>query len=229
MAKDINNSVSNTLLSRSKGNDTIYNTGNKVTIDAGAGNDSVYYCNDITITGGTGKDLISLDVFAGNNLIQYAAGDGNDTIYGFNLTSTLQIGVGNGTYSTQASGYDVVVKVGKGTITLKDAYANFDTLNINKKATKLEKKAIQLGDDYNANDFLRGSISIVGSANNDEIRSGGNSVTISTGTGDDNINNNGSKAKVFGGDGFIVFQNVTTSTKFNINGTTYKVSGSKLK
>ncbi len=31
------------------------------------------------------------------------------------------------------------------------------------------------------------------------------------------------------GDGSVIFKNVTTSTKFNINGTTYKVSGSKLK
>lgn len=52
-------------------------------------------------------------------MIQYASGDGNDTIFGFNSDDTLQIT--SGTYTTKNKGNDVIVTVGKGKIRLKDA------------------------------------------------------------------------------------------------------------
>ena len=170
MAK-IFNTNSNTLISGTSGNDTIRNGGenffngywfeggSKVTISAGKGHDYIDNTqngdyssinagsgNDtidggasfVTIVGGKGNDKI--DLHSGGNLIRYTSGDGNDTIRGFNESDTLTIT--GGSYSTQTSGNDVIVKVGKGKILLKDAKGK--SLNINKKSTN---KFITLNED----------------------------------------------------------------------------------
>ena len=63
----------------------------------------------MTINGGTGDDTI--DGTCDYKLIQYAAGDGNDLIIGYNVTDTVQIL--SGTVSgTQTSGDDVVIETG---------------------------------------------------------------------------------------------------------------------
>ena len=68
---------------------------------------------------GKGKDYISISSNARNNIIQYASSDGNDAIVGFNANDTLKIT--SGKYSAKASGADVIVTVGKGSIRLKNA------------------------------------------------------------------------------------------------------------
>ena len=102
------------------GKDTVYNYASNVTIDTGAGNDSIYAGGtDITVIGGTGNDSI---VSKGKNILfKYTEGDGNDRIEGMSMTDTLQIGGGKGTYSSQASGEDIIVTVGEGKITLVGA------------------------------------------------------------------------------------------------------------
>lgn len=120
------------------GNDLIYNEGiflinedgeilgtfsveDKFSIDGGAGNDYIYNVNERAIlNGGTGDDVIDLQDST-NALVKYTAGDGNDTIKGFNTTSTLQIGGGTGTYSSAKSGDNLILTVGTGSITLIDA------------------------------------------------------------------------------------------------------------
>lgn len=110
------------------GNDSIINWGDKVSIKGGEGNDSIEnYGYNVLIDGGAGNDLISLSSDASLTFIKYAAGDGSDTIIGFDSDDTLKIGGGN--YSTQVSGDDVVITVGDGSITLVDA-ANLEFLNI---------------------------------------------------------------------------------------------------
>ena len=52
-------------------------------------------------------------------MINYASGDGNDTIFGFNSDDTLNIT--NGYYSTEIINSDVIVTVENGSICLKDA------------------------------------------------------------------------------------------------------------
>ena len=54
-----------------------------------------------------------------NNIIKYASGDGKDIIKFFHSDDTLHIT--KGSYKVKASGNDVIVTVGKGSITLKDA------------------------------------------------------------------------------------------------------------
>ena len=70
------------------------------TINAAGGDDTIY---------GNGNKI----------LYQYAQGDGNDIIYGFTYKDTLQITGGD--FTSLESGDDVILTVGDGSITLKDA------------------------------------------------------------------------------------------------------------
>ena len=131
----------NYVLNGGLGNDEIFVEGsNNVTMNGGSGNDSLkynysvgtsingysgndyiigYYSSNSTVSGGTGNDTIEFASYAENNLIQYTSGDGNDVIYGFNSDDTLQVTKGN--YKVSTKNNDVIVKVGKGKIILKDA------------------------------------------------------------------------------------------------------------
>ena len=121
---DIWSRVNSVSIDGGAGNDTLENEdkGINVTITGGAGDDSIFNkCSDVSIIGGSGDDVISLSGNSKNNFIQYTAGDGNDTIWGMSEgNAKLQIGDGTGTYSTQPGGDDVIIKVGTGSITLKD-------------------------------------------------------------------------------------------------------------
>jgi hypothetical protein len=72
----------------------------------------------VSITGGKGNDIISLSSAAKNNVISYSNGDGKDIIYGFDSNDKLKIA---GTAKVTTSGNDVVFTVGKGKITVKNA------------------------------------------------------------------------------------------------------------
>ncbi|MBD3879562.1 MAG: hypothetical protein SR1Q5_07760, partial [Quinella sp. 1Q5] len=128
-------------LSGGDGSDTFYSWSDSVSVSGDADNDWIFNNSDyVTITGGAGDDSVSLTADAENNLILYTAGDGNDSISGFNSTTTLQIGGGTGTYSSQTSGKNIIVTVGKGKISLMGA-ASLSAVNIDgKEATKNEWK-----------------------------------------------------------------------------------------
>ena len=108
------------------GNDTIYSVDPYVSINGGAGNDTINTngFSNITIKGGAGNDTINLSSIY--SIIQYSSGDGNDIINGYASTDTINIS--GSYYSTQASGSDVIIKVGSGKMTLKNA--RYETLNI---------------------------------------------------------------------------------------------------
>ncbi len=136
------------------GNDLIDNHGHHALIEGGAGNDTLYNYNGAyfddeahysTILGGNGNDVIDnhgdnaminggegddeILLNSGSARIEYADGDGDDTIYGFsNETATLEFADGLTTASLQ-SGDDVIITVtgsNVGTITLKDVAASID-------------------------------------------------------------------------------------------------------
>ena len=127
----------------SAGNDYLYNDGDDVLIVGGEGNDTIYNWGDsVTINSGAGNDLISLSPYSEytkNILIQYAEGDGNDTISGFNADDTLKIS--KDSYSSVKLGNDVIVTVGDGSITLLGA-ASLSAVNIDFK----EKNSWKLSD-----------------------------------------------------------------------------------
>lgn len=127
----IYNSGSNSSIVAGAGNDSIYNYGSNVFITSGTGNDSIYnqeHGTSVTLDGGVGDDTIRNNN-AENLLLTYTEGDGNDCVTGFNTTSTLRIGGGSGSYSSQNSGSDIIVTVGEGSIILKGA-ATLSTVNI---------------------------------------------------------------------------------------------------
>ena len=139
------------------------------------------YAYDVTIQALAGNDKISLG--AVGNLIQYASGDGKDSIFGFNESDTLTIT--GGKYSTQVSGNDVIVKVGKGSIRLVEAKGK--TLNINsKKSTDiitLTKNADTLENNLDG-------VRIKARGGNNSVDNGGDSVTIQSSSGKDFFINN---------------------------------------
>ena len=118
----------NVTISGGKGNDSIYSHSDNTTIEGGDGDDTIKTDGEysVIVTGGAGDDSIINMSYIDRHvdadvLYKYAAGDGNDTIVGFNNLSTLQIGGGYGTYATQQSGNDVIVYVGDGSIVLTGA------------------------------------------------------------------------------------------------------------
>ncbi|MBD3880034.1 MAG: hypothetical protein SR1Q5_10240, partial [Quinella sp. 1Q5] len=134
---DIISSGNNVGISGGNGADSILSTGNNGLFIGNSGNDTIYVQGkNNTIDGGQNDDLIILETGSSKNLVAYANGGGKDKIIGFNSNSTLQIGDGNGTYSTTKSGANIIVTVGEGKISLMGA-ANLDTLNIqgSKKST----------------------------------------------------------------------------------------------
>ena len=165
------------------GNDTIYNSSlsANVSISGGSGADSIYNdSTETTIHGGTGDDFIGLGLFSSLNVIQYASGDGNDTIEGFNANNTLQI---SGDYSSVISGSDIILSVGEGSILLRYAAGlsldiqGFDDTGITDDETDgdtLYLESDQTGDiglggwDYfnNANVWGNDTLSNIDSSNN---------------------------------------------------------------
>ena len=99
----------NAFLSGGSGNDTIIT-------QAGVG---------VSIAGNSGNDYIKIETSKASCVIAYNSGDGYDTVVGFDGNDTLKV---YGNYTRSTVGNDVVVKVGSGSITLKNAKNN--TINI---------------------------------------------------------------------------------------------------
>ena len=212
------------------------NLDSNTTINGGAGNDSISnQGNSVKIYGGVDSDYI-YNEGGQNTLFKYSSGDGSDEIHGFNATSTLQIGNGTGTYSTKTSGSDIIITVDKG---------NDSTLG-NACNDKLYGQS--------GNDILKGgkgNDSLWGGKGNDSLwgDSGADVFSYSAGEGKDIIYGfadndmlkiTGAFSASYSKSKDEVYFKVGTTSKaitlkdfsaasFNINGTTYKISGSKLK
>ena len=191
------------------GNDTIWNGESRVSINGNAGNDSVYsYAPEVTISGGAGSDTLWND-WGQVVLFKYAEGDGNDTIQGFNASSTLQIS--GSEYSSAISGDDVIITVGDGSILLvgaKDMTINIETVEgadntiltlDNKTSATVELKASE--EIANASKRTK-PIQLTGNARNNELIGGngndtldgaGGNNTLTSGKGKDTFIYNGGK------------------------------------
>ena len=208
----ISNSTAYVTMSGGTGDDYLSNSNRGVSINGDAGNDEINnYGDNVTIEGGAGNDSISLDSASRNHVIRYAAGDGSDTISGFNESSILDIS--NADYTPATVGNDVIVTVGDDSIMLNDA-ATLAAVNIIKtynNTTDGETITGTDGDDYIINHGS--SVSIDGLAGKDSIGNGtntlpgGDNVTISGNSGDDYIVSDGSSASIDGGDGADTLRN----------------------
>ena len=129
------------------GNDVIDIMDSRDSVNGGTGNDTITVSrqalevrniNDLTIAGGKDDDLIkiTLDGEEEDNkskiLIIYNSGDGNDTIFGFDARSSLNI---TADYFKETIGNDVLFTVGEGSILLKDAASEDDIKVIGKQAS----------------------------------------------------------------------------------------------
>ncbi|MBR4904629.1 MAG: calcium-binding protein, partial [Selenomonadaceae bacterium] len=193
------NENNSTTITGGEGDDSIINAGANASIDGGAGDDIILSENSsVTINGGAGKDLIfndgsnvtiaggedddTIDSSAENVLIQYAAGDGNDSITDFNSTSTLSIS--GSEYSSEVSGNDIIITVGDGKIIL-DGAATLSTVNIISVPTEGDSDKATEGDDTIENNLDNVTINALGG--NDSIENYGASVIINGGDGNDTI------------------------------------------
>lgn len=184
------------------GDDVVDAVGHNVTIDTGAGNDKIHtYRNayDITINAGTGDDAITLSGpvdTVHTNVVQYAAGDGIDTITDFTATDSLQIT--SGTISgAELVGNNVEISVGSGKIILAEA----NNMNINiVDADGILHQTIFSGG--SSEDTVVNETLIVGTNGNDYlINDGGSNVTIQGLGGNDKIENTGDYSIIDAGDG----------------------------
>ena len=206
---EIDNEGSTVCIEGNAGVDYIGNEGSTVYISGGAGNDTIDNEGaDVTISGGAGNDVIYLEKKSKNNLIEYATGDGNDTIRGLKDNDTLNIISDD--YSTVLSGNDVKIKINSGSILLrkarniklniisiKDSLA--EILPVVPLTSDLEILPYTEGEDDIKNTVENAIIKALGG--NDEIDNKGSNVSIDGGAGDDDIDNEGSGVYISGGEG----------------------------
>ena len=155
------------------GNDTIVNTGPIALLNGGPDNDYISNTGDnVTIKGSTGDDTLALSNYT--TRILYANGDGNDILTNYNNKNVILITDGS-QYATVASGNDIIIYVGAGSMRLKDAVGK--TLNISG------------GSRVNYLNFTNTANNIVvnGLSGNDSIANNASNVTINTGAGNDLI------------------------------------------
>ena len=194
-----------------KGNDRIYNSCNNCSISGGNGNDTItiasnaniqMFAQDYTINSGTGDDKIVLSKKHINNLILYAKGDGDDTIYGYDETDTINITSGNN-INYSLSGSDLIINVADGSMLLKNVADKVVTLQLADDSETIKASAnIELTNDidYYSN-IVSGGVSVNALDGNDNITNYGTSATINGDEGDDYITNYASLSAIFGGDG----------------------------
>ena len=197
-----------TQITGSVGKDTVITSGKNLSIDMGAGADSVKVIgSSTTITGGKGKDTITNT--GDKNIFIYNVGDGNDVINGFNDNSTLKIGSnGKGIYSAKTSGKNVIVTVGEGKISLMGA-ASLSAVNIAGQVevnplnlTNSKKNRLITGTDYD--DKIKNTaqyVTIDGGAGQDSISNTAANVSINGGSGDDSITSSGKYDTIDAGEG----------------------------
>ena len=104
--------------------DEIISYGDANKIFGNAGNDIIIISADNnTVNGGAGDDILFLEG-SDNAIIEYSDGDGNDTVYGYDGGDKFKI---SGDYQTSTSAQDVTIKIGEGSIILKESAEKYLT------------------------------------------------------------------------------------------------------
>ena len=189
----VNNS-DNTLISGTSDADSITNSGNNVSIKAGAGDDSVrfYDAVNVTIVGGKGNDTIT-NRGEGGAVYVYNEGDGgNDVIYGLEDSDTVYI-TDSYNWTSVKSGSDIIVTVGDGSIKLKNA-ATLSTVNLAFSTSKIHP--VNIIEENQSSNAL-----VTGTEENDSITNSGDYVSIVSGDGKDTIKSSGDYVTIESGDG----------------------------
>ena len=165
----LHNSDIYAIVNANAGNDTINNEGNYAILNGGAGNDLIRTSKVSTLNGGAGNDTLNLT--SQSNIIEYAAGDGKDIVIGYDETDTIDI-IDGSNYLTLKSGSDMIVSIGSGTMTLKNAYNK--TLNI-------------IGGEYDTVNNTVTNSTVVGTVARDILFNRAGGAVINAGKGNDVI------------------------------------------
>lgn len=192
-------SISDATITALKGNDTVQNYAEKVTINSGDGDDYVYNSSlsaNTSISNEAGNDSIRNY----GSTVTIDSGAGNDDIDNSGSFVTIDGGAGNdiltnGHYwEKEIGGANVSLYGGSGKDTIKnwstssiiDGGANGDYINNGSLGANVTIKGGD-GDDSIVN--LATSISIDGGSGKDTIKNWGANVTINSGDGNDYIDN----------------------------------------
>lgn len=217
-----------------EGNDTVYNNGKNASVDAGAGNDTIVSeggSENVTIDGGKGHDVIkvqgidylvrggkgndTVNLSLGRNnteyVFEYAKGDGNDVVSKGAIISLID---GAKVDKKTKSGSDTVLKIGNGSITVKDAnpsevevvkdgnyekFFGYDEVSnstpgqVVKIENHVHRKSKIQNDAYNA--------TIQGGDENVTINSWGKNVSINAGNGNNYISSYSTNGTIIAGSG----------------------------
>ncbi len=182
----ISTSTGNDSISGGDGNDYVSVTGGNNVIDGGAGNDTIYGgSGSDSIVGGAGNDVIYGS--QGKNVYYYANGDGADIINNFNSDNDV-IKITNGEITANTvKGKDLILTVGKGSITLKDMASKEITVEDENGRIKTYWGATKLDGD-----------SLYGSVGNDSIDGNSKYTTYALGAGNDTVSVISGNNTIFG-------------------------------
>ena len=202
-----------------EGSDKILNYGDKVYIHGGTGNDSIrnHFGKYLTICGSEGDDTVICQG-EGLELIEYEPGDGHDVIYNFFDEEGLgtpenadyeciYITTGDKVDNSYFEGSDFVLKIGNGSITLKDAKGKkFDIQDSADNGgrspfTKIKVLKDSSNTDPNPDDPLPPDDNVIyGTPEDDTIETNRDNVRVEALTGNDNITTRHDNVTINGGD-----------------------------
>ena len=202
---------------------------------------------NVTISGGKGNDEITLSSSTKNNVIQYARGDGEDVIYGFNSKYDILTVTGGSVDAVNTNGSDGILKIGDEYITIVGASESVINVNgskislsgalpigisLNSAKTAAVITSSLTGDvvDFSsyadaqsvtsisvASSFNR-AIEIIGNAKNNVITAGKGGATLNGDGGNDTlIGGNGKDIFVYSS-GADVIQKYSTTDSISLEG-----------
>ena len=216
----IKNTARNATIGGGDGNDSITNTGANSYIEGNAGNDSIYNsAQNATLVGGDGNDYLTNEgqnalvlLSSGNDTINLSTGSGkvrcsggNGVIVGNNEQNTVEL-AGSSISEYGFAGDDVVLTLGSGTLTFKNARGqllNFGQIRRAYGATAIENTVdnirIETSRYFDTITNSGANVTITSGDGNDQLANGGSRVLIESGDGTDSISNSGAGSTINGG------------------------------
>lgn len=218
-AKDINSgsktlkgSNQNDVITATGLNQKIYGYDGNDSITGSTGNDTIYGgLGDDTIKGGAGNDRLYGE--AGTNTLQFATGDGKDTVYSGRGYDILNIDDVFADLKFSRSGKNLIIRYGDAddNITISDYFKNksssvkdIETRDGIHKILSDEDLKVEISGNQSKKNNISGTFlhdSIVGGTANDTISGGDGNDTIDGGDGNDIIKGGNGNDVIIGGKG----------------------------
>ena len=201
------------IINGDKGNDSIYGNAGNDSINGGEGNDKLFGDEgDDTLSGGAGNDTFT----GGDGADVFVYSAGNDVIADYETEDKISLASGE-IASVDVSGKDVTLKIGKGSIKLKNSVGikvnvNDEVFIYEKGVTYNEEKTVATLTATVKAESLTSAVTVDGSAlsaalklsandSSNLINGGKGADSILGNGGDDTIYGNNGADKIWGGDG----------------------------